>query len=325
VLEDFKLRLRSSLLLGGLLLLGSNKLAGLLDSHAEVLVVLQDVVQLWDLQIDQHTSDLWCLVTLQLRDEFENCGTNLVLVVWVFFDDGLHHRNAALQVSVFDRQDWLLLLLLREAWHHVLLNRHLLNRLHLSLHIHVILRDLAHRSAHVVGAGLRATVAVLAIPTLVLEILALLALVLHRVGSTVGSWCGLVVHVWHLGEEFLEHVKKNLLFHAHSRLLEALRLTESHEVNLVLVFYVLKLAYFLDLVVIDLESAALELDALELRDSFGGVVWSMEADEAVWVLALFLREESHTFNFTKLAKEVTDVLLSASFGDVFDEEIAFFL
>ena len=80
----------------------------MLDSHAEVIVVLQDVVQLLNLQIDQHTSDLWCVVTLQLRDEFENCGTNPVLVVWVFFDDGLHQRNAALQVNVFHRKNWLL-------------------------------------------------------------------------------------------------------------------------------------------------------------------------------------------------------------------------
>jgi hypothetical protein len=94
-------------MLGGLLLLG-NKLAGLLDYHAEVIVVLQDLFQLRDLQIDQHTSDLWCLVTFQLLDEFENCVTNLVLVEWVFFDDGLHHRNADMQVSVFHRKNWLL-------------------------------------------------------------------------------------------------------------------------------------------------------------------------------------------------------------------------
>jgi hypothetical protein len=94
-------------MLGGLLLLG-NKLAGQLDYHAEVIVVLQDLFQLWDLQIDQHTSNLWCLVTLQLLDEFENYVTNLFFVEWVFFDDSLHHRNAALQVSVFVRQDWLL-------------------------------------------------------------------------------------------------------------------------------------------------------------------------------------------------------------------------
>ena len=292
-----------------MLLLGltGDELVGLLDSHDEVIVVLEDIVDLLDVQVDKHTSDLWSFITLQLLDEFENCGTNRVLVVWVFGNDGFHNRNATLQVGILDRQRRLDLLLLRgEAWHHiVLLNRHLLN---LTLHAHD-LRVMAHISLHSAGLG-AATIAVLSVLALFVIIWACLAWVLNMLWSITvgGSWAGSLT-IWHLLEEFLEHFKEHLLLNAHSRLLEAMFLTESYKVELVLVLFVLDFADFLNFVMVDLECATLELDALEIRHSLARGVWSLKAYKAVWVLALFLRKESDAFDFTVLAEEVTDVLL----------------
>ena len=181
-----------------MLLLGliGDELVCLLDSHDEVIVVLEDIVDLLDVQVDKHTSDLWSLITLQLLDEFENCGTNRVLVVWVFGDNGLHNRNATLQVGILDRQRLLDLLLLRgEAWHHVvLLNRHLLN---LTLHSHD-LRVMAHISLH--SSGLGAAIAVLSVLARFVIIWACLAWVLNMLWNITvgGSWAGLSLASWHL-------------------------------------------------------------------------------------------------------------------------------
>ena len=116
--------------------------------------------------------------------------------------------------------------------------------------------------------------------------------------------------IWHLLEELLEHIKEPLLLKAHSRLLEAIIfLTESSKVELVLVLFVLDFADFLNFVVVDLEFATLELDALELRHGLARGVWSIKTYKAVWDLAFFLRKESDAFDFTELAEEVTDALL----------------
>jgi len=64
---------------------------------------------------------------------------------------------------------------------------------------------------------------------------------------------------------------------------------------------------------------------LELRHGLACRVWSLIAYKAVWVLALFLRKESHAFDITELAEEVTDVLVLTGLWDVFDEKVALFL
>jgi len=102
-------------------------------------------------------------------------------------------------------------------------------------------------------------------------------------------------------------------------------LTESHKVELILVLFVLDFADFLNFVVVDLECATLKLDALELRHGLACGVWSLEANKAVWVLALFLRKESDAFDITVLAEKVTDVLFRTGLWDVFDEKVALFL
>lgn len=281
-------------------------------------------MNLWYVKVNKHTRDFGGFVTLQLLDEIENCGTDSVFVVRIFRNDGLNQRGATHKVSFLHSGRLLLNLRLAEAWYHiVLLNRHLLHGLHTALQIHADLGVLAHRDT----ARLLASITICAILALVAKIRARLALILdvvraaYRLGSR--AWPGLAL--WHLLKELLEHLKEHFGLVAHSRLLQTVLLTEAHEVNLVLVLFVLELADFLDFVVVDDEGAALEVTVVEIRDRLGGMVWPLEAHEAVWVLALLLGEESDTLDLAVLAEEIPDVFFLAGLWDVFDEKVALLL
>lgn len=260
------------LLLGDLLLLLLNQLAGLFNSHAEVFVVLQDNLDLLDVQVNEHTGDLGGFVILELLDEIENGGTNLVLVVWVISLDGLDERAASHQIGFLDRNLLNRLLLGGEASYVVLLNRHLLHRLHLTLHN---LGVLACRS-HVVDGLLATGLTVLELLAFVAHV-TLLALVLCiLVVTTLGrSLTRLVLtNSWHLLEELLEHLKESLGFVGQGGLLEPVLFAEVNKVDLVLVILVLDLADFLDFVVVNLERAALEVDVVELTYGLGSGIGS---------------------------------------------------
>ena len=84
------------------MLFKGDELVGLLDSQDEVIVVLEDIVDLLDVQVDKHISDLLGLITLQLLDEFKNCVKKSFFVVSVFGLDVPHHRNATLQEDILD-------------------------------------------------------------------------------------------------------------------------------------------------------------------------------------------------------------------------------
>ncbi len=106
-----------------------------------------------------------------------------------------------------------------EAWQQgVLLNRHLMN---LTLHAHDH-RVIVHRSHF---AGLFEVLSVLAFFVIFWAFLAWVLNMLCNI-TVGGSWAGSLV-IWHLLEEFHEHFKEHLLLNAHSRLLEAMFLTES--------------------------------------------------------------------------------------------------
>lgn len=58
-------------------------------SHAQEVVALKDQLDLLDVEVNQHASNLWSFITLKLIYEVVDCGTNLLLVVWVFCGDTL--------------------------------------------------------------------------------------------------------------------------------------------------------------------------------------------------------------------------------------------
>jgi len=244
----------------GLVHLRSDQLVSLLDSHAEVFVVLQNVVDFWDVQVDEHASDFRGLAALQRVDEAEDGSANLLLVVGVLLDNTLDKRSAAHEISLLHARGLLRLLhRLLEAWHaaHLVwhLLWHLLHGLLDAAHVHwsLVLSTL-NRTA------LGASVAVVVGSGSATDVLARLALVLHSV-IVVKSWRALLVALWgQFLEDLLDHFNQNFRL---VMILEGRRATvllaEFDEVDFVLVFLVMELSDFLDLVMVDLELAAHEL------------------------------------------------------------------
>lgn len=313
----------------GLSHLLADQLVGLINSHFEVFVVLQDSVDLRDVQIDQHARDLGSLSALERVDKAENGSTDLLLVVRVLLNNTLDKWGAAHQVGFFHAGGlslWLQLVLLEAAWHatHLVLLlhllRHLLHGLLDTAHVHWLL-TLTHRH----WATLRAIVPVVTVVgRLVAEVLALLVAVLHGVAADSGE--ALLVAWSQFLKELLEHFNQDFrLVATLEGSLATVLLAEFHEVDFVLVLFVLELSDFLDLVVVDLERAGHELLALEFFLGLLGVVGSLEADKAVGVLALFLGEKSDTLNLSELAEEVFDVLVGAGVRNVLDEQVALLL
>ena len=103
--------LNYSLLSGGQLLLGEEGVS-LVNSHAEEIVALQNHLDFVDAEIDKHTSNLWSLVTLQMLDKVVDCGTHLLLVVWVLGSHSLDDRDCLLKEGLLDT-GWLSL---GETW-----------------------------------------------------------------------------------------------------------------------------------------------------------------------------------------------------------------
>jgi len=136
----------------------------------------------------------------------------------------------------------------------------------------------------------------------------------------------LVVNHAHLTNHSLEQFHDDFWF---SILVDLLALSmlrlEFSEISLVLSFFVLKLADLLDLVVVNRELAALELGVLKFFLGLLCTIRSLEADEAVWVLALLLLKESDTLNLTEPIEELSDIFLLAFLRNVFDEKVALFL
>jgi len=99
----------------------------------------------------------------------------------------------------------------------------------------------------------------------------------------------LVVNHAHLTNHSLEQFHDDFWF---SILVDLLALSmlrlEFSKISLVLSFFVLKLADLLDLVVVNRELAAPELLVLKFFLGLLCTIRSLEADEAVWVLALLL-------------------------------------
>ena len=71
-----------------------NQLVRLVHSHAEMLEVLQNVVDLRDRKVNQHASNLRSFGSLEGLDEAEKLGTNLVLVKRILGNHTLDERRA---------------------------------------------------------------------------------------------------------------------------------------------------------------------------------------------------------------------------------------
>ena len=99
-------------------------------------------------------------------------------------------------------------------------------------------------------------------------------------------------------------------------------MTELLEATLVLGSLILKLAVFLDLIVVDGQSPLIELRVVELLFGGRGLIWLLEADKGVKLLGFISRMESQTLNLTKLIKESSELFLGDVLIESFDIQVA---
>jgi len=114
-----------SLLLGSSLscLLGK-KVVGLANTSFEQIVVLHDELDVVNRKINEHTSNLWSLLTDQLVDELIEHGTDLILVVRVLWNDSWEDLVGSHDVPLVNGQLLLLNLSLLLLLHLLLLLLH---------------------------------------------------------------------------------------------------------------------------------------------------------------------------------------------------------
>ena len=100
------------------------------DTGLEEIVVLEDELNVVNWEVDKHTSDLGCLWSDQLSDEFVEDSSDLVLVVRVVGDDGGEDDSGGHDELLVKREALALVL-----WCGLLLHVsvHLGHLLHLSL------------------------------------------------------------------------------------------------------------------------------------------------------------------------------------------------
>ena len=116
----------------------------LVDSHAQEVVALQNTLDFVDAQINQHTSNLGGFVTLKMMHKVVNCGSDLLLVVWVLVGNSLDDLEGLLEVGLLNA-GWLLVSWLHHWGTHLLRSSDLLHRLsHVLTHRHVWLHVLSH-------------------------------------------------------------------------------------------------------------------------------------------------------------------------------------
>ena len=113
------------------------KLAGLLDTGVEKRPILHDVLDVFDGEVDKHTSDLRSLGSNNLRDVLVKHGSDLVFVVGVLWSHGVNDLVTGHQVALLHCHLLHLLLL-----HELLLLEHSL--LLSVLRVHHAHRRLTH-------------------------------------------------------------------------------------------------------------------------------------------------------------------------------------
>lgn len=268
-----------------------------MDLHLESLVGSQVLLDLVDGQVDEHTSDLGGeFGTDHLDDEVIDAFTNLTLKMGISLIDGreqllsshqivlnrgwsttLSHRHTRLRRHVTaGRSHWHVGLRrhssLRHSLHvrlrHTHVTAHRLLRHSLSAH-HVLLHTLevvvAHRSS-----GMRSTlslasmVSVATLHSLLLVVLSVLLLMsmdnLHESGQDMGE-------IRQVGE---------LVPLESTGLLGLI----SFPISLILSLFVLDLSDFLDLVVADVQSLAINVVIVQVLFSLGGIIGLLEANES---------------------------------------------
>jgi len=156
----------------------------LLDGLLELMVVHKVSLDLIDLQVNQHTRDLWCqILTLKRGYEFKNRVAEHVLQVWVFFlhrgHDLLRGHHILTSIVVWHLICLLvlrLLLLLVGGGHHLGLGLGLL--LLLRLLILVVLLVVVVRLTLLVLLLLAVVVVVVRFPLLIVSLLVISLLVM---------------------------------------------------------------------------------------------------------------------------------------------------
>ena len=307
----------------------------LVDSHAQEVVALQNTLDFVDAQINQHTSNLGGFVTLKMLHEVVNCGSNLLLVVWVLVGNSLDDLIGLQEVGLLNA-GWLLLV----SWlHHWGTHRSsdLLHRLsHVLTHWHVWLHVLSHWHV-ILRSALRAIVltwVVVWLLTTVEVARALLRLVLTVTTLGALSLCAgctsLLVLIWRecchnagkLAKEFL------LVDGLTPRILSVF-FSPLTKPNFVSGLFVLELSDLLNFVMVDDERAGLTCDwsVVELFLGSRGSIWLSKADETEEVFIftcslIIFREESDALNFTKWREKFTNGLFSRFFRNVLDIQVA---
>jgi len=227
----------------------------LLDTVAEVSPVGHHVLDVVQLEIDEHTSDLWSLLWSQeLLDVLEEHVTSLVLVVWILDNHSWEDLVAVGDESLVHWKHLLLLLLLLLLLHlHLHLLLHVLHMLHV-----LVLHVLVHPVLSVWAA------------TLVLHVLWM-----HASWALSASWDSLVLHhlsLWWSVDEGWEALQKEL-----EVVLDILVVSESGPVGSLVVLssellevisvlgsLVVDFSDFLDLIMVDGQGLTLELLVVKL-------------------------------------------------------------
>ena len=301
---------------------------GLLYGLLEFLVAHQVSVDLVDLQVDQHTCDLWRDITaLEIRDEFKDCVAEHVLQNRVLFlhrgQDLLRRHHILTSFALINRR--LLLELLVLSGRHHLVGLRLRLRLLLLILVVVVLWLVLVVVLVVVLVGLALLVVVVALvvvrfPLLVRLLLVPLVVLLPLVLVVVVVLVLLVVvvHLLHgllhgKGLQELSHLENDLF----GRVLRPLgrsvigvvRLFESLEVQLVLGFLADERTVLLELIVGHLQHAVVDEGVVEARERTLRLIGGLEADEGVGFLLHAIGEEFDRLDVAELSENLGHVFL----------------
>jgi len=302
---------------------------GLLYGLLEFLVAHQVSVDLVDLQVDQHTCDLWRDITaLEIRDEFKDCVAEHVLQNRVLFlhrgQDLLRRHHILTSFALINRR-LLLELLVLSGRHHLVGLRLRLRLLLLLVLVVVVLWLVLVVVLVVVLVGLALLVVVVALvvvrfPLLVRLLLVPLVVLLPLVLVVVVVLVLLVVvvHLLHgllhgKGLQELSHLEDDLF----GRVLRPLgrsvigvvRLFESLEVQLVLGFLADERTVLLELIVGHLQHAVVDEGVVQARERTLRLVGGLEADEGVGLLLHAIGEEFDRLDVAELSENLGHVFL----------------
>ena len=304
---------------------------GFLDLELEVLEIAHVGLDLVQGQLDEHTSNLGCLLVAdKLLHVRVDAVPNLVLQVRVLRKDSWDQSHRVVLVSLRNRHlsgvhsSWILhwhWLLLRLHWHWLRLHHSLLGVWHLLLAwLHhlvwwlllLLLGSWVHLLVHWSTVW---TSAWSSWASVVVVSWSLILVLIHLVG-------GSLIHVNHV-EKLLEHLSQvrlgSQVIPLESTSLLSLVLLP---ISLVLGGFHVELSDLLDLIVVDDEHLSFAVVILQTRFCFGGISWLLVANESIGIARLSFVTNLDLLDLSEWAEEVLQVIFTPALGEVLDKQVA---